>query len=533
VTGTYTETLCPGGSTTVEGVLYDASNNGATFVSATPSIHGCDSTVTVNLTFQDPVTGTYTELLCAGGSTEVEGVTYDASNNGTSFISATPAANGCDSTVTVQLSFKPQETLDLIGIEGGCGTDTYTLIFDNSSSETLLLLLTNVSELFYFLPPGETRLEVEATGGDITLVQAGEDSGSPNCALLVSGTVSLPDLPTLTIDGINADTSLQISCNGANDGELTAVLAGEGSDEYTFRWSNDASGATISNVGPGTYTVTATNPDGCTITQSFTITEPTAIEATISTNPEDCIGNLPSVQVDTIMGGSGPYAISLDNSVFIPIDTFPFRQSRSPGAVQVSIQDVNGCTFNTEVQLVPALEGLVNISPEEGLVALGDSLLLNAQTNLIPDQIFWSPRSDSSEQTLSYFVSPTENTLYTLTIVDENGCSGSGQVLVRVDRRVPVYVPTAFSPNGDGNNDEFAIFANRGVRVFQNLIIYNRWGESVYQANGDLAPNDSRWFWDGTHRGEPLNPGVFVYSITAVLEDGRTELLTGEITLIR
>jgi hypothetical protein len=64
-------------------------------------------------------------------------------------------------------------------------------------------------------------------------------------------------------------------------------------------------------------------------------------------------------------------------------------------------------------------------------------------------------------------------------------------------------------------------------------MIFNRWGESVHSVDGELSVNSTAWYWDGTHRGEPLKPAVFVYQITAILEDGREESVRGEVVLIR
>ncbi|MEM9837016.1 MAG: hypothetical protein AAF828_10965, partial [Bacteroidota bacterium] len=107
VTGTVDTLVCEGGSVTIEGNTFNAANSGTTFVSATPSVNGCDSTVTVNLSFRPPVTGTVDTLVCEGGSVTIEGNTFNAANSGTTFVSATPSVNGCDSTVTVNLSFRP------------------------------------------------------------------------------------------------------------------------------------------------------------------------------------------------------------------------------------------------------------------------------------------------------------------------------------------------------------------------------------------------------------------------------------------
>lgn len=105
LTGTHNETVCFGGSITVNGNVYDASNLTGTEV-FTVGVNNCDSTVNVSLTIDPQLTGTHTETVCFGGSIIVNGTTYDAANlSGTEVF--TIGANNCDSTVNVTLIIEP------------------------------------------------------------------------------------------------------------------------------------------------------------------------------------------------------------------------------------------------------------------------------------------------------------------------------------------------------------------------------------------------------------------------------------------
>ncbi len=95
-----------------------------------------------------------------------------------------------------------------------------------------------------------------------------------------------------------------------------------------------------------------------------------------------------------------------------------------------------------------------------------------------------------------------------------------------------VYIPNAISPNGDGINDVFTIFSGADVKEVLNLEVYDRWGARVYE-HGNLAPNDVQAGWDGTHKGKPASPGVFVWQATIVFQDGKKRELTGSVTLLR
>ena len=87
------------------------------------------------------------------------------------------------------------------------------------------------------------------------------------------------------------------------------------------------------------------------------------------------------------------------------------------------------------------------------------------------------------------------------------------------------FVPNAFTPNGDGNNDVFMVFGEGIGSVEVN--VFNRWGEKVYESNNQFDG------WNGTYKGELQNTGVFVYTVTATYLDGKKMDKTGTITLVR
>jgi gliding motility-associated-like protein len=89
---------------------------------------------------------------------------------------------------------------------------------------------------------------------------------------------------------------------------------------------------------------------------------------------------------------------------------------------------------------------------------------------------------------------------------------------------VEFFLPTAFSPNGDGNNDVLHV---RGPVKEMDLYIYNRWGELIFHGT------DPSKGWDGTYKGELLNAGVFVYYFRGTLLDGTEISQKGNVTLVR
>lgn len=88
-----------------------------------------------------------------------------------------------------------------------------------------------------------------------------------------------------------------------------------------------------------------------------------------------------------------------------------------------------------------------------------------------------------------------------------------------------VLIPNVFSPNGDGYNDMLGVYGKRISEI--QFIIYDRWGEKVYESN------DVNGEWDGTYRGKPMNIGVFVYSVKGKFKNGETFDKKGNVTLLR
>ena len=102
--------------------------------------------------------------------------------------------------------------------------------------------------------------------------------------------------------------------------------------------------------------------------------------------------------------------------------------------------------------------------------------------------------------------------------------------MVKKKRRV--FIPAAFSPNNDGINDMFFVFGGIEVARIESMQIFNRWGDEVF-LNEDFPPNEQSEGWNGLHRGEVLNPSVFVYRIVVRFNDGSKENYYGDVSLMK
>ena len=112
-----------------------------------------------------------------------------------------------------------------------------------------------------------------------------------------------------------------------------------------------------------------------------------------------------------------------------------------------------------------------------------------------------------------------------LIVFNSYSCSDTSYQLVEILPVDDIFVPSAFSPNGDGFNDVMYV---RGRKIKEvKFVIYNRWGEKVFETT------DKNIGWNGRHRGEKAQSSVYVYYVEAEVEDvGRVEQ-KGNITLVR
>jgi gliding motility-associated-like protein len=147
----------------------------------------------------------------------------------------------------------------------------------------------------------------------------------------------------------------------------------------------------------------------------------------------------------------------------------------------------------------------------------------------------WTPAKNlSCTDCPTPYADPKFTTTYKIKVADVYGCTNSKDITVTVIcTGLNYFVPNTFSPNGDGVND---VFAPRGVGLnrINSMKIFNRWGELVFEKMNFLA-NDRTpsGGWDGTYKGKPASPDVYVYIIEFVCDNAQIVPVKGNIALIR
>lgn len=327
----------------------------------------------------------------------------------------------------------------------------------------------------------------------------------------------------LTFDTENA------SCNGIADGSAAAVISG-GVGNYTFSWSNGQTKESITDLSAGNYTVTIRDGNQCEIVGDTTVTEPESVFVNV-TDVVDVICHGDATGAITVAGSGGtmPYSFSIAGAPFQPEPVFT---GLTAGNYTITIEDAEGCgsTVNAMINQPPPL--IVDAGDDQ-TVELGYTIDLQAIANAPGVSFGWSPPNGlSCTDCFDPTVMPARTTVYTVTVTNGDNCSASDSLKLTVTVNRPIYAPSAFSPNNDGANDFFTIFGGPGARIIRKLIIFDRWGNLVFETN-DIPLGQERFGWDGSFNGKPMSPGVFVYMAEIEFIDDVIVQYDGDITIVR
>ena len=170
-----------------------------------------------------------------------------------------------------------------------------------------------------------------------------------------------------------------------------------------------------------------------------------------------------------------------------------------------------------------------NFKPFAGndtVIVKGSSVQFNASGGI---RYAWSPGTNLNDTSiydpLGYYPD-TGVFVYYLFVASELGCNGYDTIKVTVVNQAEFFVPTAFTPNGDGRNDYFRPIAvgYSGLNYFR---VFNRWGQMVYNSNALDAG------WDGTFNSQKQDAGTYYWEMSYIDRYGKQSTLKGDVTLLR
>ncbi|MEB2342817.1 MAG: hypothetical protein OZ932_12535, partial [Flavobacteriia bacterium] len=238
----------------------------------------------------------------------------------------------------------------------------------------------------------------------------------------------------VTVKVIEATAQItHVSCNGAHDGSITASSTGTG--PFTYSWSNGSTGATISGLAPGDYTVTVTDVSGCQATQTFTVTEPAVLGGSIAGVNATCNNSDGSATMNAT-GGTSPYSYLWSNG-----GTTATINNLAAGTYSVVVTDAHSCTFETST--IISASGTPGADAGLDMVitcATNGQAILNGSTGASGVSYGWSASNGGHIVSGANTLNPTVDAAGTYTLVvtyTSTGCSSSDDVSVTTNMSQP------------------------------------------------------------------------------------------------
>lgn len=499
---------------------------------------------TAAITVSPTATSTYTVAVTTNGCTDSDSVTVQVNQPGMATINLTtcdsaevgtttqviPNASGCDSIITTIT------TLDLSACApvGSLNGSSVTCFGDSTGSLTLSAVNGQPPYQYAWSNGSQTGAgQISSSGTPIQIdsLSAGNYTVTITSASGITATVSAqvgtpPQLVAQAV-AVLAYGQYALSCVGASDATVTASGMG-GTGQYQFSWNTGSTAAMLQSLGAGTYTVTLTDANNCTTSAMATVEPPPVLTLGLSLDSVVC-GEASIHAVLTPSGGVPPFTSQVDG-VPAPGGLNP---DLSDGAHTLSVSDANGCTVDTMVQVVVPLVPEIQL-PGAASVSLGESLILEAQTNLNSwSNIEWNPVADTScLHCLRQEWVPVVSGVYAVVITDHSGCTAEASTRVTVRKELDIYVPNVFAPNDNGREDFWTVNAGPSIRTLNSVRIFDRWGNEVYLLSTPTPVNDWKG-WDGAFRGKDVNPGVYVYYLELTLANGEPAHKKGDLTVVR
>ncbi len=449
-----------------------------TYSATVTDANGCQETISQDIIQPTQLTSTVssTPVLCAGaasGSVDLD-VTGGTSpynyiwNNGATTQDVTSAsggtytvvvhdANDCSITNSIVVAEPAPITISVVVTDVLCngGLTGAIDITVNGGTPTITYVWSN-----------------SATSEDLTGIAAGNYSvtitDGNGCTASASAIVSQPAGLVLNATPVN------VGCNGGANGSVDITVQG-GVFPYTFIWSNSATTEDINGLSGGVYSVTVSDANSCTITASFTISEPAAIVSTLTATHVTCFGASNGAIDLTVSGGTAPYSY-----LWNTFQTVEDLTGISGGTYFVIVTDANGCEKHDSVLVTEAPALVLSVSVTNvlcnGAATGAVDLTVTGGTGLYDYN--WS--NSTSTQDLINVVAGT----YTVTVKDANNCSAVTSATVTQPAAMVMnssVINVGCAGGADGSVD---ITVQGGVFPYSYLWSNSSTNEDIYNVSG-------------------------------------------------
>ncbi len=449
--------------------------------------------------------------------------------NGASTGSITASAAGGTGPITFLWSYNNTASPTLTGIPAGAYSVTITDSVGCSASTTYIVTeptaiipVLNFSSLICLNTTGDGC--VTATGGTPGYTYLWNNFANTSCATnLFPGEVRVTvtdaaNCTVVAVDTISTAPDYNVTsvvkpfpCVNPPFGNDTIIASGGiGPFTYILVGVDTNNTGVFNNLPPGNYTWIIADSLGCTKTSVFTIPQSAANDVfTVVTDSTSCFGEQfadGSITI-TAESGNGPYQYSIGGG-FQSSNTFT---GLTAGTYTITTSNVYGCQTTVTAVVEQPAQVSANATPDVISIAPNVDTALTVAVQNFDNPVFtWTPATGLSCTDCS---NPTANvssaTVFYVTVSESenSNCAAMDSVVFIVTGGF--VMPNAFTPNGDGKNDDFGPYKS-GMIVIKTFRIYNRWGEMVHNSNT---------YWDGAFNSKEQPSGTYVYYIEVETPD--------------
>ena len=535
----------------ISGTWSPALNNTATTTyTFTPNPNQCAVPTAMTIVVNNAVTPTFAqvELFCAGSAipalpttsqNNISGTWSPALNNQqTTTYTFTPGGNQCATTQTLTIQITPQTPPDFVQVGPFCQGTTIPALPTtslNGITGTWSPELNNQQTTTYTFTPSAGQCASSTT----TIVQVNTVDTTAT-----SLTVCFGDFPFLwnglniasegvydivLVNQFGCDSLVTLTVNELSFSTSTtnAVVC---QNDLPFNWNGET------YFSAGNYATVLVNSFGCDSTANLNLSVENFIQPTFTADVfegctpltvtfqnntlgefSSCLWNFGDGQVDSICGAV--------DYTFETEDCFD---------ISLSLTTVNGCIgFTTLEDLIcVTATPIANFIANPSVVSTIEPLVNFVNTSVFADTYSWDFGDDSgnSSQESPFHIYPEEQGEYVVTLIAYNGtCTDTVFQMISIQSEPLFYVPNTFTPDGDLFNQSFLPIFTAGFDPYgYNLLIFNRWGEVLFESNNAAVG------WDGTYGGEICQDGTYIWQITfKELGRDKRQIIRGHINLLR
>ncbi|MEM1326052.1 MAG: gliding motility-associated C-terminal domain-containing protein [Bacteroidota bacterium] len=413
---------------------------------------------------------------------------------------------GCEETDTFQLTTIVPPTPEFL-LPNICIGDTLQLNLINRTSFSSLTWLDPLGQIVV-----DARIEDIQVDDFGTYQVLAMDSFGCKIETDIPIAGSLP--PDVTIDYIE-------SCDS-----LTAILSPE---TYSYVWATGDSTRQLSRAENGIVNVTVETEENCAAVLPILFERSDTGRFRVDVRPPIC-PNDPTGEIEFIPADSDvPMIYSIDGGENFSLS--PLFKNLSPATYDILVLDDLGCTDSLQIDIKRSAPLNVQIMSDPITVRPNTSINLRARIRGNVQTFQWLPRSIDSGTNTTAFVA-TKNTDIRLIVEDDRGCRASDGVALSVVLG-DIFIPNAFSPNEDGENDFFTLWSDGNSGEFiERLRIYDRWGSLVFSRD-DFEINEADLGWNGQTEGQEAPVGVYIYRAIVRFGNEEKKTYSGSVSLIR